>query len=97
MLSTSVYALRVSRGECSVDKVCYFFNNNVLRLGNRTISTNLAVLCSVAQTFSLRLILHKLKVCSTTHLRFSQARFQQYSAVINRSYLVSGRRPVFLS
>ncbi len=42
-----------------------------MRLGNRTISIDLAVLRSVAQTFSLRLIGHKLKVCATTHLRSS--------------------------
>ena len=53
----------------------------MVRLGNRTISVNLAVLRSVAQTVSLRLIGHKLTVCATTHLRFSQARFQQYRAV----------------
>ena len=61
------------------------------------IGVNLAVLRSVAQTFSLRLIGHKLKVCATTHLRSCQARFQQYRAVRNHSYRVSGRRPVFLN
>ena len=30
---------------------------------------------------SLRLIGHKLTVCATTHLRFSQARFRQYRSV----------------
>ena len=68
-----------------------------MQFPNRTIGVNLAVLRSVAQTFSLRLIGHKLKVCATTHLRFSQARFQQYRAVINRSHRVSGRRNVFLN
>ena len=62
-----------------------------MRLGNRTIGVNLAVLRSVAQTVSLRLIGHKLKVCATTHLRFSQARFQQYRVVINRTYRPENR------
>ncbi len=45
-----------------------------MRLGNRTISVNLAVLHSVAQTVSLRLIGHKLTVCATARQRFKQAR-----------------------
>ena len=44
----------------------------VSAVSNRTISVNLAVLHSVAQTVSLRLIGHKLTVCATARQRFKR-------------------------